>query len=64
MSVPDFQSRMRPLPAQLEGGRIHSLGELHDALCLHFQLSPREMREGISGRTLPGQTGQSVAREA
>lgn len=51
MSIPDYQTLMRPLLAQLSDGNIHPLSELLKALITEFQLTPDEMREHLpSGR--------------
>lgn len=48
MPIPDYQSFMRPLLAQLADGNIHSLNELRETLIAEFALTPAEVRERIS----------------
>ncbi len=48
MPIPDFQSLMRPFLAILADGQPHSVKEIHDALCGHFQLTPEEIKERIN----------------
>lgn len=51
MAIPDYQSVMRPLLAYLSDGQIHSISEIHDALCKHFELSPDEIKERLASGT-------------
>ncbi len=48
MPIPDFQTIMRPLLAQLSDGDTHSLSQLHDEICREFELSPEEVKQRIN----------------
>lgn len=48
MPIPDYQSLMHPLLLHLADGQAHSLSELHDTLCKHFDLTPEEIKQRIS----------------
>lgn len=48
MPIPDYQSFMRPLLAQLADGNTHTLSEIRDNLIKEFALTPEEVREKIS----------------
>ncbi len=51
MAVPDYQTLMRPLLAICNDGEKHSLSELHDQLCVEFNLSTEDIAQKInSGR--------------
>lgn len=51
MAVPDFQTIMRPLLAQLEDGADRSIREVRDKLAEHFELTDEDLAEQIpSGR--------------
>jgi len=48
MAIPDYQTLMRPLLAQLADGELHTLPELHSVLCQHFKLAPEEIKQRLS----------------
>jgi restriction system protein len=52
MSVPDYQSMMRPLLVQLADGQTRSMQDLREGVAQAFQLTPEEKEERIpSGKT-------------
>jgi restriction system protein len=49
--VPDFQTLMRPLLVQVEGGQARSISDIREALADEFQLTDEDLAERIpSGR--------------
>ena len=53
MPIPDFQSLMRPLLAQIEDGREHAYRDVVDALASDFKLTPEERKVMLpSGQAL------------
>ena len=51
MPIPDYQTLMRPLLAQLADGNVHPLSDLLKELTAEFQLTPEEAKEKLpSGR--------------
>lgn len=48
MTIPDYQTLMRPLLDQLDDGNLHSLDELHEKLCDIFKLTPEDISKRIS----------------
>ena len=51
MTVPDFQTAMRPLLALLADGEAHAITAIRDELATHFELTDDELAERIpSGR--------------
>lgn len=51
MPIPDFQTLMRPLLAQLADGESRAVSTLHDALCTQFRLTPEDIKQRISSGT-------------
>ncbi|MCW8193375.1 restriction endonuclease [Proteobacteria bacterium 005FR1] len=51
-SIPDYQTLMRPLLAQLADGQVKSMDSLREGLVKAFQLTPEQLEERIpSGKT-------------
>lgn len=50
--IPDFQTLMRPVLAELEDGQVHAVRDLRARLAITFQLSEAELAEKLpSGRS-------------
>lgn len=47
MSVPDFQSCMRPLLNTVSDGEIHTFNDVFEQVCQHFELSETERAEKL-----------------
>lgn len=45
MAIPDYQTCMLPFLRFLEDGAEHTLGELEEALAIHFKITPAEQAE-------------------
>src|SRR6476620_5631870 len=50
VTIPDFQTVMRPLLEVLTDGRVHTNSELYSVLADHFELSDAERRELLPSR--------------
>lgn len=55
MAIPDFQSTMRPLLAELEDGQSHDFNDVYSKVVEFFQLTPDEQHEKTK-------TGSSIMR--